>query len=76
MSFIREWFIYYAEKYSRLANPSSSWGVITGTNRELQMAIISNGQINAAISSLTLFDINILLERLLSELVNLKRNFR
>jgi len=46
---VRKTFIELAEKYGALSNPSSSWGVITGTNRELQNAILDNGMVNQAL---------------------------
>ncbi len=50
---VRKTFIEMAEKHGNLSNPSSSWGVITGSNRELQNAIIDNGVVNHAVYNLS-----------------------
>ncbi|MFC1803396.1 DUF6308 family protein [Thermoproteota archaeon] len=40
---VRKTFIEAAEQFGKMKNPSSSWSVITGRNRELQIAVQDNG---------------------------------
>jgi hypothetical protein len=61
-------FVYLARRYSNIQNPSSSWDVITGPNRELQKAIETFPKVGIAFSKLTIEEIRILHEKYMSSL--------
>ena len=63
----RKTFIQEAEKYGDLADPSSSWSVITGVNMELQEEIEVNGRINQAVAGLITAEIETVYQKLLQK---------
>jgi len=67
---VRRIFINLAKKSKKIKDPSSSWSVITGSNRELQNAIkqFGYGDVNKAFSELTKKEIETLLNNYLRRL--------
>lgn len=59
---VKEIFKDLAYRYSRISNPSTSWDVITGKNKELQNAIMKSANVDEAFSKLTLEEIKSLLD--------------
>jgi len=65
---IRTYFIDLANRCGSIKNPSGSWGVITGTNGELQSAILEFRYVNRSFAGLTMEDIGALLKEYLNRL--------
>lgn len=67
---VRSIFIDLAKQHSHLKDPSNSWNVITGKNKELQYAIqeYRYGDVNKAFSKLTLEETEALLNKYMGRL--------
>jgi len=64
----RKIFIDLAKRHGRISEPSNSWNVITGKNRELQNAIQQFGNVDQAFSKLTFEEIELLLKNYMKKL--------
>lgn len=65
---VRKTFIDLANQFGRISEPSTSWNVITGKNREIQKAITQFPDVDMAFSKLTLEEVKSLSETFVQRL--------
>ena len=71
---IKNTFMRLTSRYGKIRDPSTSWSVITGKNREIQRTIENNGKVNKAFSGLTREQVNCLYKYWIEQLEIAKKN--